>query len=409
LLVAVLKAINIFFVILQVMAKQDIFFTKRRWNYTLIIIATIIGVASVLYSSHLTNMLADSERRNVELWAECTKLKIEVDDERFLDFLTDVQNKYTQIPAILTDADHNVLSYKEIDSADLKINISKSGFWGMKIKEMASQHSPIVIRSSLGNVFYVYYKDSSLLTAIKYFPHRQLTTIAIFLILAYVAFSSSRKSEQNYIWVGMSKETAHQLGTPISSIMAWIEILKDKYTESDDQELFNEMEHDVSRLMLIADRFSKIGSVPVLELYDIKEETEKIVDYISKRISSKIKISIISKEEEYAYLCPPLYEWVVENLCKNAANAIGKNEGEIIIEISKSSNKVFIDIKDTGVGIARSKFESVFEPGYTTRQRGWGLGLSLVRRIIQNYHNGYVYVKDSELGRGTTFRIVLNG
>uniref|UniRef100_UPI003D7F3399 sensor histidine kinase n=1 Tax=Pedobacter sp. TaxID=1411316 RepID=UPI003D7F3399 len=249
--------------------------------------------------------------------------------------------------------------------------------------------------------------DSSILTQLRYFPYIQLGVIALFLLTAYVAFSSARKSEQDQVWVGMAKETAHQLGTPISSLMAWVELMKSRFNAEDDP-LIAEMENDIKRLEVVTDRFSKIGSKPVLEDHVVFLVISNFIDYFKLRTSDKIIFNITGDEQVRALLNVPLFDWVIENLLKNAANAIS-NEGSITVNIVENLAKeeVFIDVTDTGKGIQRSKFDAVFQPGYTTRKRGWGLGLSLTRRIIENYHSGEIFVKESELGRGTTFRIIL--
>ena len=240
---------------------------------------------------------------------------------------------------------------------------------------------------------------------LKIYPYIQLAIIAVFLFVSYLAFSASRKSEQNRVWVGLAKETAHQLGTPISSLLAWIEHLKLKIS---DQEfaIVEEIENDVKKLEIVADRFSKIGSIPVLKSENVYETLERNIAYIKKRTSEKITFEITGDHTICAQVNASLFDWVIENLCNNAINAIGI-QGAIKLSISQQKNKVFIDISDTGAGIPKSKFETVFEPGYTTRKRGWGLGLSLAKRIIENYHNGQIAVKESVLGKGSTFRITL--
>jgi signal transduction histidine kinase len=245
------------------------------------------------------------------------------------------------------------------------------------------------------------------LTQLKVFPYIQLSVIAIFLLVAYTAFNTSRKSEQNQVWVGLAKETAHQLGTPISSLMAWVELMKEKFNAEDDP-LIAEMENDIKRLEIVADRFSKIGSKPVLEEHSVYEVIKDFIDYFKIRVSNKIHFEIEGNPYLRAGLNIPLFDWVLENLLKNAVNAI-ESTGNIKVEISGSKTKkqVYIDVTDTGKGIPRSKFDTVFQPGYTTRKRGWGLGLSLTKRMVENYHDGQIFVKDSELGKGTTFRIVL--
>ena len=278
---------------------------------------------------------------------------------------------------------------------------------------MQNEHEPIKIQlpqttENTDNYWLIYYKDSALLQELKIFPYIQLSVIAIFLVVAYTAFNSSRKSEQNQVWVGLAKETAHQLGTPISSLMAWVELLKDKFHAEKDP-LFAEMENDIKRLEIIADRFSKIGSKPKLDEHSVYYVIKDFVDYFSVRVSHNISFEITGNPNLKAGLNVPLFDWVLENLLKNAVNAI-EGKGKIKVEITANKakkNQILIDVTDTGKGIPRSKFDTVFQPGYTTRKRGWGLGLSLTKRIITNYHNGTIVVRDSEIGKGTTFRIVL--
>jgi signal transduction histidine kinase len=264
-----------------------------------------------------------------------------------------------------------------------------------------------MIRLANKQVWYVYYKDSLLLTQLRVFPYIQLTVIAIFLLVAYIVFSSSRRTEQNLVWVGMAKETAHQLGTPISSLMAWVELMKDKFNAEDDP-LIAEMENDLKRLEMVADRFSKIGSKAVLQSNKVFKVIKDYVDYFKIRSSGKIEFSVAGDRQVEALMNVPLFDWVLENLLKNSVNAIegpGKIEVRVIEHLAKE--QVYIDVTDTGKGIPRFKFETIFQPGYTTRKRGWGLGLSLTKRIIENYHKGQIFVKDSEPGKGTTIRIIL--
>lgn len=252
-----------------------------------------------------------------------------------------------------------------------------------------------------------YYKDSFILTQLRFFPYIQLSVIALFLATAYVAFSSARRAEQDQVWVGLAKETAHQLGTPISSLMAWVELIKARFNAENDA-LVAEMETDITRLEIIADRFSKIGSKPNLEDHVVFVVVQNFVAYFKLRSSEKISFAVTGDAQVRALLSVPLFDWVIENLLKNAVNAID-NDGTITINIIENLAKeeVLIDVKDTGKGIVRSKFDTVFQPGYTTRKRGWGLGLSLTKRIVENYHNGQIFVKESEMGKGTTFRIIL--
>lgn len=257
-------------------------------------------------------------------------------------------------------------------------------------------------------VQYLYYENSFLLTQLTYYPFIQLSVIAIFGFIAYLGFSYSRTAEQNRVWVGMAKETAHQLGTPISSLIAWVEYLKtDERLQN--HEVLTELNKDIEKLELITERFSSIGSIPVLNDENVIVIVRRVVDYLKSRISSKVEINVTALEDEiFAQLNPPLFEWVVENIIKNAVDAMS-GDGSITINIIPGSDyKVFVDISDTGKGIPASKMKTVFNPGFTTKKRGWGLGLALAERIVENYHKGKIFVKSSEIDRGTTFRIVLN-
>ncbi len=383
---------------------------RKRWKVWLLIAALLIGAASLLYTNFLVRKLAAEEKRKVELWASATQSLLKTEDSDFLNFLfTEVINK-TNFALILTDSNDVIKSYKGLeDKKTLFPNIDSgkeydSLYFQNELATMRDQHEPLVYRNDLGGIERIYYKDSWILTQLKYYPYIQLLIIAVFFVAAYLAFSASTKSEQNRVWVGMAKETAHQLGTPISSLLAWIEHLRDKLPEKDIH-LINEMENDVKRLEIITERFSKIGSTPVLKIENVKAVVEESINYMSKRATNKIQFEV-KGDAAYAAVNIPLFDWVIENLCKNAINAI-TNTGKITATVSVTSRNVYIDITDTGKGIPQAQFETVFKPGFTTRKRGWGLGLSLVKRIVENYHDGKIVVKSSELGKGTTFRIAL--
>lgn len=388
---------------------------KKRWKYSLLTFAVIIASGSLLYTSYLVRNIARSERTRAEIWAMSMKQLLSSDDNDFLNYALAVRDS-SLVPAIVTDRAGDIQFSRGLDLTKTHIKLEAEGnknkkydpaYFESELAYMKSQHAPIKLQV-LGNSteWLVYYKDSELLTQLKYFPYIQLSVIAIFLLLAYTAFSSSRKSEQNQVWVGLAKETAHQLGTPISSLMAWIELMKERFSENDS--LIVEMENDVKRLEIVADRFSKIGSVPKLEEHKVYEVVKDFIDYFKIRVSKNIGFQLTGNPHLMAGLNVPLFDWVLENLLKNAVNAI-EGKGGIHVDISgnKIKKQVFIDVTDTGKGIPRSKFDTVFQPGYTTRKRGWGLGLSLTKRMIENYHNGQIFVKDSEVGKGTTFRIVL--
>ena len=387
---------------------------KKRWKYSLLSFALIIAFGSLLYTRYLVRNIAKSERTRAQVWAMSQKQVLSSDDNDFLNYVFAVIDS-SVVPAIVTNDKGDIQLSRALDPTKTFIKLAAEGnkkltydpaYFQSELADMKKQHEPIKL-TVLGTQWLVYYKDSALLTELKYFPYIQLSVIAIFLITAYAAFSSSRKSEQNQVWVGLAKETAHQLGTPISSLMAWIELMKEKFNTQDDT-LIVEMENDVRRLEIVADRFSKIGSTPKLEINNVFDVVKDFVDYFSVRVSKNISFDMTGNREVSAGLNVPLFDWALENLLKNAVNAI-EGKGEIKVEISgnKAKKQVFIDVTDTGKGIPRSKFVTVFQPGYTTRKRGWGLGLSLTKRMIENYHRGQIFVKDSELGKGTTFRIVL--
>ncbi|GAB2701205.1 ATP-binding protein [Mucilaginibacter koreensis] len=397
---------------------------NKRWKYILLAFAIVIASGSLLYTKYLVKNISRSERTRAQLWALTMSQVLSSDDNDYLNFVFAVRDSLT-VPAIITDYKGDIINTRGLDSTKTFIKITDEilepgqkpknydpEYFKSELELMKSQHEPIKIRTGFGfakGYWLVYYKDSLLLTQLRVFPYIQLTVIAIFLLAAYTAFSSSRKSEQNQVWVGLAKETAHQLGTPISSLMAWIELLKDKFNAENDP-LMLEMENDVKRLEVVADRFSKIGSKPVLEPHQVYAVVEDFINYFKVRVSDKISFELTGNQNLKAGLNVPLFDWVIENLLKNAVNAIEGKAGSISVEVgsNKTQNLIYIDVTDTGKGIPRSKFDTVFRPGYTTRKRGWGLGLSLTKRMVENYHNGQIFVKESELGKGTTFRIVLN-
>ena len=391
---------------------------RKRWKYSLLAFAVVIASGSLFYTRYLVDTIKKSERTRAQIWALSIKQIFASDDNDFLNYVFAVRDSLT-VPAIIVDDKGDYITTKGLDTTKTYIKIPNGPGYNAKLgpkydtayfrdelESMKAQHEPIKLKV-LGADWYVYYQDSFVLTQLKVFPYIQLSVIAIFLLVAYTAFNSSRKSEQNQVWVGLAKETAHQLGTPISSLMAWVELMKEKFNAEDDP-LIAEMENDIKRLEIVADRFSKIGSKPVLEDHQVYEVVEDFVNYFKVRVSNKINFELTGNQNLRAGLNVPLFDWVLENLLKNAVNAI-ENTGSIKVDISGSKTKqqLYIDVTDTGKGIPRSKFITVFQPGYTTRKRGWGLGLSLTKRIVENYHNGQIFVKDSELGKGTTFRIVL--
>ena len=324
-------------------------------------------------------------------------------DDLIKSFISEVAVNSASVPVIYTDSTmKNVIASGNIDSLKIKDSV----YLKQTLSLMASQNLPIQVEFGSGGTNYIYYQESTLLTQLKYYPYVMFTIIGLFLLVAYLLFSTARRVEQNQVWVGMAKETAHQLGTPLSSLIAWLEYLRSKGL---DPETASEIEKDVKRLETITERFSKIGSVPKLDSVNLVQVLDVAVNYMKLRTSKNVIFSIEtgSHKEVYGQLNVPLFEWVIENLIRNAVDAMDGN-GSIVITLSDQTQFVYIDIADTGKGIPKSKYKTVFEPGYTTKQRGWGLGLSLTKRIIENYHSGKIFVKSSEIDKGTTFRIVLN-
>lgn len=329
-----------------------------------------------------------------------SELKV-VLDNLISSFISEVVTNSASVPVIYVDSTfQKVIAYGNLDSGGV---VSES-FLKEHIELMLLQNVPIPVELSDGVVNYILYQNSHILTQLKYYPYIQFSAVGLFIILSYFLFSLSRKAEQNQVWVGMSKETAHQLGTPISSLLAWIELLEDKHGA---EASFHEMKQDIKRLETITDRFSKIGSLPKLELVSVVHIVSNAVSYLQSRISKQVKVTVKGDELAMGLINIPLFEWVIENITKNAVDAMD-GKGEISYHISQSKNKIILDITDSGKGISKSKFKTVFKPGFTTKQRGWGLGLSLVKRIVENYHKGKIYVKNSNPKLGTTFRIVLN-
>ncbi|MGD9930657.1 MAG: sensor histidine kinase [Mangrovibacterium sp.] len=382
---------------------MELYLKKRRWKILLFLIAILIGTASLYYTNWLVNKVSVEERKSVALWAEATNRLAQPDNgsNNDMDFLLRIIESNTDIPIILTDSLRNIIDYSNINFHETR----REQVLERKLRKMIREHEPIKIVVSNTETQYLYYRDSKILQNLKYFPLAQFGVISLFIMVSYLAFSSSRKAEQNQVWVGMSKETAHQLGTPISSLMAWIELLKMQGVKPD---LIREFEKDITRLEKITERFSKIGSAPELISTDLKPVVLSTVSYLEGRTSKRVKfITEIDMTIPFtAPHNPALFSWVIENLCKNAVDAI-ENEGTITLRLSENSHTIALDISDTGKGIPKSNHKTIFEPGYTTKKRGWGLGLSLAKRIIENYHQGKIFIKQSEPGKGTTFRITL--
>jgi signal transduction histidine kinase len=382
----------------------EFYFKKRRWKILLLLLAVVIGIGSFFYTHWLVEKMAQEERKSVELWAEATKRLIAsgLNSDQDITFLNDIIVGNTTIPIIHTDSLNRILGSKNIDyNAENKDRVLTR-----ELRKMKGENEPILISVSDNEKQFLYYRDSVLLENLKYYPVVQFAVIFLFILVAYLAFSSSRNAEQNQVWVGMSKETAHQLGTPISSLMAWVEILK---MQNVDENLIREFEKDTQRLQKITERFSKIGSIPELLVTDVAEVIRSTVEYLKTRTSGKVKFMMdFDPERKFeAPLNASLFSWVIENLSKNAIDAMNSS-GTIQLNMQEKNNQIFIDVTDTGKGISKAYFKTVFQPGFTTKKRGWGLGLSLAKRIVENYHKGKIFLKQSEINKGTTFRIILN-
>ncbi len=380
---------------------MNIYTQKQRWKLLLLVAALLIGAASLWYTNKLVNKLSEEEYKRIQLWAEATRRLADVTEMNTdINFLSSVISNNNSIPVIWADEEFKVISYRNLDS----LKALDSTYLNRQALIMRTEHDPIEIRIGQNLKQYILYRDSDLLIRLRYYPYFQLGVIALFLFVSYLAFSSSRKAEQNQVWVGMAKETAHQLGTPLSSLLAWLEFLKIKGTSS---EYTNEIERDIQRLQTITDRFSKIGSAPSLKKENVRTVMQHSIDYIRTRSSDKVTFSLEAPAYDIqAPMNVPLFEWVVENILKNALDAMEGN-GRILVMITDQQQFVYIDISDTGKGVPKSSYKTIFKPGFTTKNRGWGLGLSLSKRIIEEYHDGQIFVKSSEIGKGTTFRIVL--
>lgn len=381
------------------MAHGNLYDARQKLKIAFLSVSVLLVALFLVISNRLVEDLSTEERNKLEIWAEATRSVAGDQSDIDMNLVLKILQSNTTIPIIIVDSQNNILQTHNLDIPDRH----GEQFLQKKLQSLKEKQQVIEIYIDKDTYQYLYYDDSTLLKRLSYFPYIQLGVMLLFLVIAYFALMSSKKAEQNKVWVGLSKETAHQLGTPISSLMAWLDMLEMQGTDS---ELIADMGKDVHRLSVIAERFSKIGSQPEREPADVTEVIEAAVDYMKHRISGKVQIEVHTPEEKIAPqpLCRPLIEWVFENLCKNAIDAMD-GEGHIEITLSNNDSRYYIDIKDTGKGIARNRFKTIFHPGYTTKRRGWGLGLTLVKRIIEEYHDGRIYVKESELGKGTTFRI----
>ena len=384
----------------------------RRVKILLVFAAVVIAVASLVVSHILIRDLATEEHNKMEVWAEAMRTLNRADENTDINLVLKVINGNNTIPVIVLDSNGDVQAYRNIDIKDCENAEDTMRFVQYMGRKLMREDRDIRIAiddnntDSISSADYinVCYDDSVMLCRLASYPYIQLGVVMIFVVIAIFALLTSKRAEQNKVWVGLSKETAHQLGTPISSLMAWVEILKETYPDDD---LIPEMNKDVKRLQLIADRFSKIGSLPEPVDTDLKEVMEHVIDYMDRRTSNKVKMVRDFPEGDIVVkINASLFEWVIENLSKNAVDAMG-GEGTITLRIFEEPTKAVIEVTDTGKGIRKKDIRNVFRPGFTTKKRGWGLGLSLAKRIIEEYHKGKIWVKSSEVGVGTTFRIEL--
>ena len=391
---------------------MDTYDQKSFYKYVIGLILLLLSIGSLYYTDKLVEELEQREEREVQLYAEGLRYIFNSPlDENFNVIYQVIQDAVTfyQIPVIYVNENNlanpnNNISFPEGISPQERERVIQE-----KLEIMKTEHPAIPVELGKGKTGYIYYSNSFLLTQLRYYPFLQLSVMLLIGYLAYLAFSSARKAEQNRVWVGLAKETAHQLGTPLSSLMAWVEYFRSD--PSIDPSIAEEIEKDVIRLEMITTRFSNIGSVPTLRDEPVSEVLTNFISYLEKRVSSKVKFHVFNQlpEQQTALLNKNLFEWVIENICKNAVDAMGGiGEINVTLQAPPLAKEIWIDIADTGKGMSKANINKIFNPGFSTKKRGWGLGLTLAKRIIENYHSGKLFVKNSEIGKGTTFRIVLN-
>ena len=374
---------------------------SKIWSVVITSLLVLVVVLSSFATSHIVRQFQQEEQKKIQLWAEATRQFILATEHDNIDLLLRIMEDNTTIPVYMVDTQYQLLLSRNV--REPKRNVE--AFYAQKIQELRENQNPIEVRISDEVMQYIYYEPSTTLRWLAYFPYIQIIVLLALAAIAAIALLMVENNEKNSLWVGLSKETAHQLGTPISSLNAWNELLKSRYP---DDPLLPQMDEDIHRLQNIAERFSKIGSQPTLQLQPVAPALQAAVEYMRARTSNKFVYSLeLPQAELYqAMLCAPLFQWVVENICKNAVDSM-EGKGTIAIVMQTTDEKIYIDITDTGKGIERRRFRTIFQPGYTSKQRGWGLGLSLAKRIIEDSHGGRLFVKQSQLGVGTTFRIVL--
>ena len=375
---------------------------KKFLKIILLLLAIFIGGLTLFFSQKLAKRVAQDEKKKVRTWAKAVNISGDpaVDDAN-LNFYLELIQDNTTIPAIVVDENNQITNqFINLD----KEMLNKRGYLEEKKNEFAEENEPIPIPIAKGIVHKVYYGESSVLKQLRYYPFVVLGVVALFILVSYFAFSFSRRAEENQIWVGLAKETAHQLGTPISSLMGWVDVIE---MGEMPENASDEMRKDIRRLQIITERFSKIGSEPILKKVELNEALTQSVDYMKTRSGKRVNFEINTTQPVFAMLNQNLFDWVIENLTKNSIDAM-EGQGDLKYTIQKKAGRVVLDISDTGKGIPRNRFKSIFKPGYTTKRRGWGLGLSLAKRIINDYHQGQIFVQESSPNVKTTIRIVLN-
>lgn len=384
----------------------DFYQNKKQVKWLVFLVSFLIGSGSIWYTNLLVDELRERESRQIQLLSSALEYAATTSEN--LTFINQeiIQQNYS-IPIIMVDSEGNPIEFRNIkfkNNADGKDSLNTLD---QELLEMQEEYEPIYLQEADIRVFY---RNSELLTNLRYYPYVQLAVILVFGALAYALFNQSKIAEQNRVWAGLTKETAHQLGTPIASLMAWIDYLRNSPVWEENKEIIQEMDKDVVKLRMVTERFSSIGSKPMIQPENLYQVIEETINYLRPRISTKVELSINADSKDLdALMNKPLFEWVIENICKNAVDAM-RGKGKITISVLQDSDKfVIVDITDTGKGIEKRNFKKVFNPGFSTRQRGWGLGLTLAKRIVEGYHGGKIFVKSSEVGKGTTFRIMLLG
>lgn len=390
----------------QDLTSVDLYSNKKQVKWLVVAVSIVIGTGSIWYTNGLVEELRERERRQIGLLSSA--LEYAATTMENLTFINQeiIQQNYS-IPIIMVDASGNPTGFRNISFDKNSTALDSVATLERELTEMRAEYEPILLPEA---DIQVYYRNSELLLNLKYYPYVQLAVIIIFGVLAYTLFNQSKIAEQNRVWAGLTKETAHQLGTPIASLMAWIDYLRHSPVWEENKEIITEMDKDVVKLRMVTERFSSIGSKPVIQSENLYEVIEETLNYLRPRISTKVELNIHADSKDLdAMMNKPLFEWVIENICKNAVDAM-RGKGRIDITVIQDSDKfVVVDITDIGKGMEKRMYKRVFNPGFTTRQRGWGLGLTLAKRIIEGYHGGRIFVKHSELGKGTTFRIILHG